>query len=290
LRFEQLIDLERYRLFELCRGYFGCLAGQALAVVIHLMSVKHNWRLRLRVFALMTMLTLWSSRSMTMWNGANWFEREAFDLFGILFAGHPDLRRILTDYGFVGHPFRKDFPVSGHVEMRFTTQSRGVWFISRLPSSRARSRRASCARKPTGTPSRTTMAEIRNYTHQLWPAASMLLTACCVWCWSWMVRWSSVLIRISACCIVQQKSWLKQKTWVQSVPYMDRLDYVSMMLMSMRIAWRLKSCWAGSAAAAQYIRVMIDEITRILNHLLNVGTHALDIGAMTYGAVHLPRA
>jgi NADH-quinone oxidoreductase subunit C len=93
-------------------------AGPRYAAVYHLLSLAHNWRLRVRTFAsdddfpvLPSMIDVWPS--------ANWYEREAFDFFGIVFAGHPDLRRILTDYGFVGHPFRKDFPLSGHVEMRY---------------------------------------------------------------------------------------------------------------------------------------------------------------------------
>ena len=95
----------------------GAWAGKRFAVVHHLLSVTHNWRLRLKVFLdgeyprLPSVIGVWAS--------ADWFEREAFDLFGILFEGHPDLRRLLTDYGFVGHPFRKDFPLSGHVEMRY---------------------------------------------------------------------------------------------------------------------------------------------------------------------------
>ncbi len=92
--------------------------GARFAVVVHLLSVANNWRLRVRVFA--TDDDFPSVASVTdIWAAANWFEREAFDLFGIAFTGHPDLRRILTDYGFVGHPFRKDFPISGHVEMRY---------------------------------------------------------------------------------------------------------------------------------------------------------------------------
>lgn len=90
---------------------------QRFAVVVHLLSLSYNRRLRLRVFAGGAAPIVDSL--MPVWAGASWFEREAFDLFGILFRGHPDLRRILTDYGFVGHPFRKDFPVSGHVEMRY---------------------------------------------------------------------------------------------------------------------------------------------------------------------------
>lgn len=87
------------------------------AVVYHLLSLHHNQRLRLRVRLINEPPQIPSV--IDVWNSANWFEREAFDLYGILFDGHPDLRRILTDYGFIGHPFRKDFPLSGHVEMRY---------------------------------------------------------------------------------------------------------------------------------------------------------------------------
>jgi NADH-quinone oxidoreductase subunit C len=90
--------------------------GRRFAVVYHLLSLQHNFRLRLRVFTGTDNPPIVSS-VVDIWNGANWFEREAFDLFGILFEGHPDLRRILTDYGFIGHPFRKDFPLSGNVEV-----------------------------------------------------------------------------------------------------------------------------------------------------------------------------
>lgn len=87
------------------------------AVVYHLLSIQHNWRLRVRVFAQGE--TPMVDSMISVWKGVDWFEREAFDLFGILFKGHPDLRRILTDYGFVGHPMRKDFPVTGNVEVRY---------------------------------------------------------------------------------------------------------------------------------------------------------------------------
>jgi NADH-quinone oxidoreductase subunit C len=90
------------------------------AVVYHLMSVKLNYRLRLRVFAGESNPPIVPSVA-PVWSAANWFEREAFDLFGILFDGHPDLRRIMTDYGFIGHPFRKDFPLSGNVEVKYDT-------------------------------------------------------------------------------------------------------------------------------------------------------------------------
>lgn len=92
--------------------------GQRFAVVSHLLSIRHNMRLRVRVFAEDDAFPVIESVT-AIWASANWFEREAFDLFGIVFEGHEDLRRILTDYGFIGHPFRKDFPISGHVEMRY---------------------------------------------------------------------------------------------------------------------------------------------------------------------------
>ncbi len=91
--------------------------GPRFAVVYHLLSVSQNQRLRLRV--LLDDEFPAAPSVVSVWNSANWYERETFDLFGIVFEGHPDLRRILTDYGFIGHPFRKDFPLSGHVEMRY---------------------------------------------------------------------------------------------------------------------------------------------------------------------------
>ena len=122
LRFEQLIDL--------CGVDYSTYAdsrwnGKRFAVIIHLISISHNWRLRVRCFASSGDFPSVPS-VVSLWNSANWFEREAFDLFGIVFPGHADLRRILTDYGFVGHPFRKDFPVSGYVEMRYDPEQRRV--------------------------------------------------------------------------------------------------------------------------------------------------------------------
>jgi NADH-quinone oxidoreductase subunit C len=122
LRFEQLLDL--------CgvdyQGYGdGVWEGSRFAAVSHLLSIKHNWRVRVRVFADDDELPLIPSVT-GIWRAANWYEREAFDLFGILFEGHDDLRRILTDYGFIGHPFRKDFPVTGFVEMRYDPEQKRV--------------------------------------------------------------------------------------------------------------------------------------------------------------------
>ena len=101
------------------------LAGRRFAVVLHLLSVEHNQRVRVRCFATDNGLPVVASLN-AVWPGANWFEREAFDLFGIIFEGHPDLRRILTDYGFVGHPFRKDFPLIGNVEVRYDAEKQRV--------------------------------------------------------------------------------------------------------------------------------------------------------------------
>ena len=122
LRFEQMIDL--------CGMDYSSWRdepwdGLRFAVVVHLLSITHNWRVRLRVFCPDDDLPLVASVN-EIWNAANWFEREAFDLYGIIFEGHLDLRRILTDYGFIGHPFRKDFPTTGHVEMRFDPERKRV--------------------------------------------------------------------------------------------------------------------------------------------------------------------
>jgi len=122
LKFEQLIDLCGVDYSQYGEGAWE---GRRYAVVYHLLSVSLNQRVRLKVFAaddefpvLPTIVEVWAA--------ANWFEREAFDLFGLMFDGHPDLRRILTDYGFIGHPFRKDFPMIGNVEMRYDPDQQRV--------------------------------------------------------------------------------------------------------------------------------------------------------------------
>jgi NADH-quinone oxidoreductase subunit C len=115
LKFEQLLDLCGVD-YSVYGG--GVRDGLRFAVVYHFLSLTHNWRLRLRTFASDDEFPVLDS-VIGVWPSANWYEREAFDLYGIVFTGHPDLRRILTDYGFVGHPFRKDFPISGTVEMRY---------------------------------------------------------------------------------------------------------------------------------------------------------------------------
>jgi NADH-quinone oxidoreductase subunit C len=122
LQFEQLIDLcgvdystYQDRVWE----------GSRYCVVLHLLSVSKNWRVRVKVFCPDDDMPVLPSLT-EIWSSSNWFEREAFDLFGIIFEGHLDLRRILTDYGFIGHPFRKDFPVCGHVEMRYDEAQKRV--------------------------------------------------------------------------------------------------------------------------------------------------------------------
>ncbi len=122
LRFEQLIDLcgVDYSAYK-----DGAWEGPRFAAVVHLLSINKNWRLRLKVFAPDDDFPVVASVN-PIWNAANWFEREAFDLYGIIFEGHEDLRRILTDYGFIGHPMRKDFPVTGHVEMRYDPEQKRV--------------------------------------------------------------------------------------------------------------------------------------------------------------------
>jgi NADH-quinone oxidoreductase subunit C len=122
LKFEELIDLcgMDYQTY----GDRPRESGR-FASVVHLLSITHNWRLRLRAYCADDEFPLVATLT-EVWPAASWFEREAFDLYGIVFDGHPDLRRILTDYGFVGHPFRKDFPISGYVEMRYDPEQKRV--------------------------------------------------------------------------------------------------------------------------------------------------------------------
>ncbi len=122
LKFEQLVDI--------CGVDYSDYKnegteGRRYCIVSHLLSITHNWRLRLKVFAPDDDLPAVSSVT-PIWSSANWFEREAFDLYGIIFEGHLDLRRILTDYGFIGHPMRKDFPTTGNVEMRYDAEKKRV--------------------------------------------------------------------------------------------------------------------------------------------------------------------
>lgn len=122
LAFEQLIDLAG---MDMSGWKDAPYEGPRYVSVIHLLSVAKNWRLRVKAYAPDDEVPVLPSVT-PIWSGANWFEREAFDMVGIIYEGHDDLRRILTDYGFIGHPLRKDFPVSGHVEMRYDEETRRV--------------------------------------------------------------------------------------------------------------------------------------------------------------------
>jgi NADH-quinone oxidoreductase subunit C len=123
--FEQIMDVCGVDYLDYGReSPTGPRKGPRFAAVYHLLSLRHNRRLRLRAYLDDEMPMIASVTG--IWNSANWYEREAFDLFGIVFEGHPDLRRILTDYGFIGHPFRKDFPLIGHVEMRYDAEKQRV--------------------------------------------------------------------------------------------------------------------------------------------------------------------
>jgi NADH-quinone oxidoreductase subunit C len=130
LQLRDHVDCQFAQLMDLCGLDYseykdGQYEGPRFAVAVHLLSVALNQRIRLKVFCDDDDFPVVASVNI-IWNSANWYEREAFDLFGIMFEGHEDLRRILTDYGFIGHPFRKDFPVTGHVEMRYDAEQRRV--------------------------------------------------------------------------------------------------------------------------------------------------------------------
>jgi NADH-quinone oxidoreductase subunit C len=122
LKFEQMIDLCGVDYADYRNAPWE---GPRFCVVLHLLSLTHNWRLRVKGFCPDDEMPAIASVN-EVWSSANWFEREAFDLYGIVFEGHVDLRRILTDYGFIGHPMRKDFPVTGHVEMRYDPEKKRV--------------------------------------------------------------------------------------------------------------------------------------------------------------------
>ena len=121
-KFEQLMDLCGVDYSEYKNGQYD---GLRYCVTVHLLSISLNQRVRLKMFCADDDFPVVDSVN-SIWNSANWYEREAFDLFGIIFEGHQDLRRILTDYGFIGHPFRKDFPITGHVEMRYDAEQKRV--------------------------------------------------------------------------------------------------------------------------------------------------------------------
>ena len=231
----------------------------------------------------------------TSWNAADWYEREAFDLFGILFDGHPDLRRILTDYGFVGHPFRKDFPLSGEVEMRYDPARRRVVYEPVSIEPRNPGPEGNPGRRGSAAGTRTTaarimaarsrrqrpMPEIRNFTLNFGPqhpAAHGVLRLV-------LEMDGEIIERADPHIGLLHRATEKlaeSKPYNQSIGYMDRLDYVSMMCNEHGYVLAIeKLLGVEPPLRAQYVRVLFDEITRILNHLMWLGAHGLDIGAMT---------
>ncbi len=213
-----------------------------------------------------------------IWASANWFEREAFDLFGIIFEGHLDLRRILTDYGFIGHPMRKDFPTTGHVEMRYDPEKKRV--IYQPVTIEPREIMPRVVREDNYGGLALTMAEIKNYTLNFGPqhpAAHGVLRLV-------LELDGEVIQRADPHIGLLHRATEKlaeSKTFIQALPYMDRLDYVSMMCNEHAYCLAIeKLLGVDVPERAQYIRVMFSEITRLLNHLLWLGAHGLDCGAM----------
>ena len=262
-------------------------ADRRFAVVYHLLSVALNQRVRLRVFCPDDTQPMVDS-VVNIWAGVDWFEREAFDMFGILFKGHPDLRRLLTDYGFIGHPFRKDFPLSGNVEVRYDPEKGRVVYqpVTIEPrvlvpkvirhDNRYVSAVDQCTRRW-----KELMAEIRNYTMNFGPqhpAAHGVLRLV-------LEMDGEVIQKADPHVGLLHRGTEKlaeSKPFNQSIGYMDRLDYVSMMCNEHAYVMAIEKLLGIEAPIrAQYIRVMFDEITRVLNHLMWLGAHALDIGAMT---------
>ena len=277
---------------------------------LHLLSVQHNRRVRVRCFAPDDDAAGRGFASPTCGPVANWFEREAFDLFGIVFEGHPDLRRILTDYGFVGHPFRKDFPLIGNVEVRYDAEKQRVVYepvtsveprvlVPRVIRDDARYATAAgedhgrstgsgrpCrsndvhAAASTPSPAIRPNAEIRNYTLNFGPqhpAAHGVLRLI-------LEMDGEVVQRADPHIGLLHRGTEKlaeSKPFNQSIGYMDRLDYVSMMCNEHAYVRAIETLMGIEAPErAQWIRTMFDEITRILNHLMWVGSNALDLGAM----------
>ena len=283
------------------RGRRRWSKDRRFAVVYHLLSVSLNHRVRLRVFCADDAQPMVDS-VIGIWAGADWFEREAFDMFGILFKGHPDLRRLLTDYGFIGHPFRKDFPAVGQCgsALRPGEGARGV------PAGDHRAARAGaqgdsprqplrpaadqCAGASRASLPEPPMAEIRNYTMNFGPqhpAAHGVLRLV-------LEMDGEVIQKADPHVGLLHRGTEKlaeSKPFNQSIGYMDRLDYVSMMCNEHAYVMAIeKLLGIEPPMRAQYIRVMFDEITRILNHLMWLGRpcarHRRDDGV----PVRLPRA
>ena len=277
-------------------------------VVYNLLSLHHNQRVRIK---LSTDEDTAVPSIVGVYTVANWFEREIWDLFGVFFSDHPDLRRILTDYGFEGHPMRKDFPLTGYVEMRYDDDQKrvvyepseadaGLPFIRFLVpmgrhdqrhAGRGRKGRSADRREPAGeqqvmaVQTATTAADdpgkIKTYTMNFGPqhpAAHGVLRL--------ILEMDGEIVERADPHIGLlhrgTEKLMEYKTYLQSVPYFDRLDYVSPMCQEHTYVLAIEKLLRVKAPLrAQYIRVMFAELTRILNHILNITTYALDVGAIT---------
>ena len=264
-------------------------------VVYNLLSLRHNQRVRIKLSVDEETPV---ASVMSIYPSASWFERECWDMYGIFFSGHSDLRRLLTDYGFDGHPFRKDFPLTGYVEVRYDDEQRRVVYEPVKLTQAFRSfdfeslgsddPRASGRRKSNHRGKRLMAgveSEIKTMTINFGPqhpAAHGVLRMV-------MEMDGEVVERIDPHIGLLHRGTeklIEYKTYMQAIPYFDRLDYVSPMCQEhafVLAAERLLGI--EPPRRGQFIRVLFDEITRILNHLLNVPALAMDVGAMTPNAL-----
>ena len=264
-------------------------------VVYHLLSLEKNQRIRVKVE---TDEATAVPSAVSVHPAANWFEREAFDMYGIMFSGHPDLRRILTDYGFEGYPLRKDFPLTGYVEVRWDdTQKRVVYepvklvqelrdfdFLSpwegvRLHPGVARRKRQGHAEPMNDVPQ--PAPGERNFSINFGPqhpAAHGVLRLV-------LELDGEVVQRVDPHIGLLHRGTeklMEYKTYMQAMPYLDRLDYVAPINQEHAFALAQERLLGINVPPrAQYIRVLYCEIGRLLNHLLQVTTQAMDVGALT---------
>ena len=244
------------------------------AIIYHLLSIRKNWRIRLKTYTGNENPP--TVKSVTgIWSSADWFEREAFDLFGIYFDGHLDLRRILTDYGFIGHPFRKDFPLSGNLEVFHDETEEKIKYRTSFNNYQTGRTKSDTQEKEF-----IIMADSNNLTLNFGPqhpAAHGVLRLI-------MEMDGEVVHRVDPHVGLLHRGTEKlaeTNPFNHSIGYMDRLDYISMMCNEHAYVLAIERLLeVEPPIRSQYIRVMFDEITRILNHLLWLGCHGLDIGAM----------
>jgi len=242
----------------------------------NLLSVKYNFRVFIKSYT-----SAYISSISGLYNSANWIERECWDMFGIFFTNHPDLRRILTDYGFEGFPLRKDFPLTGYIEIRYDDEKSNIVYEPLEMSQEYRLFNFTSPWEKNQISSQLKTSKIKNFTMNFGPqhpAAHGVLRL--------ILELDGELVRKADPHIGLlhrgTEKLIEYKTYIQALPYFDRLDYVSMM--SQEHAYsvaveKLLNC--NIPIRAQYIRVIYSELTRILNHILAVTTHAMDVGALT---------